>query len=203
MVALPTVDMRRTGLRTALLIVVVGALIGISHQVWRSTSATRRTTGRDLHVEIPKGVAQHIRNFRRVKTKRGKTVWEIEAAVAEYFEDRNEIVVQEPRVIFHLDDGARRTELSGATGRLQLEQQELESVTLEGGVRISLDDMQLETETATYERARDLIVAPGAVTIRGRRLDVTARGMEVELTPQHVRLLADVHTVMRFDAPDS
>jgi lipopolysaccharide export system protein LptC len=61
----------------------------------------------------------------------------------------------------------------------------------------------LETAEASYERARDIITAPGPVVIRGRTVDVRARGMEVEITPQHVRLLADVHTVLRVNDADS
>jgi LPS export ABC transporter protein LptC len=186
-----------------MLVVVVGALIGIGYQVWRSAAATRKKSGRELRIEIPAGVAQHIRDFRRVKMKHGRPVWEIQAAEAQYFEDANEITVRDPRLVFYFDDGGRRASLAGNEGRLHLDQQELESVTVRGAVRVSLDDVDLETDEATYERARDLITAPGAVTVRGRTVDVRARGMEVEITPQHVRLLADVHTVLRLDEADS
>jgi LPS export ABC transporter protein LptC len=186
-----------------MLIVVVGALIGIGYQAWRSATATRTKSGRELRSEIPPGVAQHIRDFRRVKMKHGRPVWEIQAAEAQYFEDEDEITVREPRVVFYLEDGGRRAALAGSEGRMHLDQQELESVTVRGSVRVSLDDVELETDEASYERERDIITAPGPVTIRGRTVDVRARGMEVEITPQHVRLLADVHTVLRFDDADS
>jgi LPS export ABC transporter protein LptC len=186
-----------------MLIVVVGALSGIGYQVWRSAAATRTKSGRELRIEIPPGVAQHIRDFRRVKMKNGRPVWEIQAAEAQYFEDENEISVREPHVVFYLADGERRAALSGNEGRLRLDRQELESVTVRGAVHVSLDDVELETAEASYERARDIITAPGPVVIRGRTVDVRARGMEVEITPQHVRLLADVHTVLRVNDADS
>jgi lipopolysaccharide export system protein LptC len=93
--------------------------------------------------------------------------------------------------------------LSGAEGRLQLAGQELETVTVQGEVRLTLDDLEFRTAEASYERERDLISAPGAVTITGKALDVQADGMEVLVTPQQVRLLAPVQTVLRLDVAGS
>jgi LPS export ABC transporter protein LptC len=164
--------------------------------------ATRSRPSRSIDVDLP-GVAQHIRDFRRVKTKHGKPVWEIKAAEARYFDEQDAIVVRAPEVIFFFDEGTRRATLSGAEGRLQLAGQELEMVTVEGDVRLTLDDLEFRTREASYERARDLISAPGTVTITGKALDVQAQGMEVLVTPQQVRLLAQVHTVLRLDVAGS
>jgi len=38
------------------------------------------------------------------------------------------------------------------------------------------------------------------VTMQGRALRVQGRGMEVDVGPQHVRLLEDVHTTVEKDA---
>ena len=47
------------------------------------------------------------------------------------------------------------------------------------------------------------ITAPGDVTIHGRTLDVRGHGMEIQVGPQHVRLLADVHTRVHGNARPS
>jgi LPS export ABC transporter protein LptC len=194
--------MRRNRLRTTLLVVVTTALAGIGYQVWTSMQATRARPGRSIAIDLP-AVAQHIDNFRRVKTKHGKPVWEVKAAEARYFDDQDAIVVRAPEVIFFFEEGTRRATLSGAEGRLQLDGQELETVTVEGDVRLTLDDLEFRTARASYERERDLISAPGAVTITGKALDLKAEGMEVLVTPQQVRLLAQVQTVMRLDVAGS
>jgi len=194
--------MRRRRLRTTLLVVVTAALVGIGYQVLTSVRATRPRPSRGIAIDLP-AVAQHIQDFRRVKTKQGKPVWEVKAVDARYFDDQNAIVVQAPEVTFFFDDGTRRATLKGAEGRLHLDGQELESVNMQGDVRLLLDDMEFRTATASYQRDKDLISAPGAVTITGKALDVQANGMEVEVTPQHVRLLSDVHTVMRLDVAGS
>jgi LPS export ABC transporter protein LptC len=194
--------MRRHGFRAALLVVVMVALAGIGYRVWTSVRAVGGRALRSIPIDLP-AVAQHIRDFRRVKTKDGKPVWEVKAAEARYFDDEAAIVVQAPEVIFFFDEGVRRAALSGAEGRLQLAGQELESVQVEGQVRLTLDDLEFRTDVASYERARDLISAPGVVTITGKALDVTADGMEVLVTPQQVRFLSNVHSVLRLDAADS
>jgi len=194
--------MRRRRLRTTLLVVVTAALVGIGYQVLTSVRSTRLRPSRSIELDLP-AVAQHIKDFRRVKTKHGTPVWEVKAAEARYFDDQDAIVVRAPEVTFFLEDGTRRTTLSGAEGRLQLAGQELETVTVEGDVRVTFDDLEFRTAQASYERARDLISAPGAVTITGKALDVQAEGMEVLVTPQQVRFLARVHTVLRLDVAGS
>ena len=99
--------MRRRRLRTTLLVVVTAALAGIGYQVATSMRATRGGARRALPIDLP-AVAQHIRDFRRVKTRHGKPVWEVKAAEAQYFDDQDAIVVRAPEVIFYFEDGKRR-----------------------------------------------------------------------------------------------
>jgi hypothetical protein len=107
--------MRRRRLRTTLLVVVVAALVGIGLQVMRSMRATRARPLRTLALDLP-AVAQHIKDFRRVKTKHGKPVWEVKAAEARYFDDQDAIVVRAPEVIFEMDAGHAWAEGAPARG---------------------------------------------------------------------------------------
>ncbi len=195
--------MRRTRLRTALLLVVAAALGGIGYLVSRSVSARRvdplREVGRDLRSQV----AQRIKNFRRVKIERGHTVWEITAKDAQYYDETHQVVVQEPRMTFFLDDGARTTRVEGAEGHLVLDGQEVQSLTLRGGVRVDFDDLRVDTDEATYVRTRDVITSPSPVTVRGPTLEVTGRGMEIDVGPQQVRLFGDVRTTLRHEGTRS
>jgi len=195
--------MRRTRLRAALLVVVAVALVAIGYQVSRSIIGRRAQTWHDLGADFLPQAAQHIRNFRRVKVENGRTVWEITAQDATYFEKQDEVVVREPRVTLFVADGGRQTHIAGTEGRLALDGREVRTLTLRGTVVVQLDDLKLVTDEATYDRARDLIRAPGTVTITGQTLDVRGRGMEFEIAPQKMRLLDDVHTVVRSNAAPS
>jgi LPS export ABC transporter protein LptC len=162
----------------------------------RTTTAHGRGSGSGL----PPDVEQHIQNFRRVKVKDGKAVWEVEAEDAQYTDGNRQVIVRKPRVTFHLQGEGRRAELVGAEGRLTLDGKELAAVTITGDVVLLIDELEFRTDEAMYDHAADRIAAPGIVTIHGKTLDVRGLGLEVDVTPKRVRLLRDVHTVLRNDA---
>ncbi len=194
--------MRRKRLRAALLLIVVAAAGGIGYLVSRNVIARRVDPLRELGDDFLPQVAQRIQNFRRVKVENGRTVWQMTAREAQYYEQSGEIVVHDPEMVFYLESG-REAHVAGAEGRLRLTGRELQAVTLTGHVAIRLDDMELRTEEATYDRGRGLITSPGAVTVSGKTLEVQSKGMEVEVESQHVRFLDDVHTVVRSNAAAS
>ena len=195
--------MRRTRLRAALLIVVGAALGGIGYLVSRDVRARHGHGLDELGADFLPEVAQRIQNFHRVKVENGRMVWEITAKDARYFEQDSQIVVLEPKMTFFMKEEGRAAHLAGAEGRITLDGREVKALTLRGNVAVRLDDLQLETNEATYDRERDLITAPGIVTVHGRTLDVRGRRMEVDVGPQHVRLLEDVHTTVHGDAAPS
>jgi LPS export ABC transporter protein LptC len=192
--------MRKRRLRRVLLAGVLTALGGIAYLV--SSTMSARLDPVRLGAELLPQVAQRIQNFRRVKVKDGRTVWEITADDAQYFEDENQIIVHEPRLTFFLKDD-RPCRVTGSEGKLSLDGRDIESVTLGGGVCVELDELVLETDEATYDRERDLITSPGAVTVRSRSLEVRGKGMEISVGPQQLRLLGEVHTTVRSDAATS
>ena len=197
--------MRRSRLRAGLLVVVAMALTGIGYRVWRNVAErTPRSLG-ELGVELIPEVAQHMQNFHRIKVKNGHMEWEIKADDAQYYQKQNEIVVRVPEVTIYTEEGVQRAWLTGKEAHLGLldDGKEVGSMELRGNVILWLDDLELRTDTATYDRDRDLITAPGAVTITGRTMNVNADGMEVDVTPQHIRLLENVHTLLKPNAAGS
>lgn len=195
--------MRRSRLRAALLVVVAAALVGIGVLVSRSLTVRRPRSLVELGADLLPQAAQRIQNFRRTKVENGRTVWEITATDAHYFEAESAVVVVEPTLRVRLEDGDREVIVHGAEGRLRLDGRELASVTLRGGVTVKVDDLELQTSEATYDRDRDRITSPGEVTVHGRSVDLRGRGMEIDVGPRHVRLLGEVHTVLRGDAARS
>jgi lipopolysaccharide export system protein LptC len=105
-------------------------------------------------------------------------------------------------VTIYTEQGVQRAWLTGKEAHLGLvdDGREVGSMEIRGDVILWLDDLELRTATATYDRDRDLITAPGAVTITGRTMNVNADGMEVDVTPQHIRLLENVHTLLKPNA---
>src|SRR5262245_66592141 len=113
--------MRRIRLRAALLLVVATALGGIGYLSSRNVIARRARTLEDLGKDFLPQVAQRIQNFRRVKMENGRTVWEVTAKDAQYFEQDNQIVVVEPDMTFFMDEGQREAHVSRVEGRIRLD----------------------------------------------------------------------------------
>src|SRR5437016_5810265 len=109
--------MRRTRLRAGLLVVVAAALAGIGYEVSRTVGARRARTLADLGSDFLPTVAQHIRSFRRIKVEKGRTLWEITARDAHYYDKQDEIVVREPQMTLDLADSERRAHVSGTERR--------------------------------------------------------------------------------------
>ena len=51
---------------------------------WQNVHRAKPRTVADLGADFLPDVAQHIQNFRRVKLKDGKAVWEVQAEDAQY-----------------------------------------------------------------------------------------------------------------------
>lgn len=196
--------MRRSRLRAGVLVVVAVGLAGVGIQVWRNVAGRAPGALERLRAEFLPEVAQHIRHFHRVKVRNGRMEWEIQADDARYFANEQAVVVREPKLSLYTDAGVLQAWITSDEGRLELAgQEELRSVVLTGSVVLWLEDIEFRTDVASYDRPRDLITAPGAVDIRGRDMDVRAIGLEVDVTPQRLRLLDDVRTVLQSDAAHS
>src|SRR3989442_11863755 len=137
--------MRRTRLRAGLLVVVAAALTGIGYEVSRTVGAHRARTLADLGSDFLPTVAQHIRSFRRIKVEKGRTLWEITARDAQYFDKQDEIVVREPQITFYLADGERRGHSSGSRRRPCPYCGWLRSLTPRAGVTVRHDSLAVQT----------------------------------------------------------
>jgi LPS export ABC transporter protein LptC len=168
----------------------VGTLVARS--MWRQHQKELLLRG----LEILPGVSQHIQDFRRVKMKDGRKVWEVAAADARYFDATNTVVVRGPVLSWYLEDG-RRIGLEGDEGRIVLEDGDVARVELTGGIEVFLADYRVHAETAIYDRAADLITAPGAVEIDGDVLALRGRGMRVHVKNQTLSLDQNVSMVMQ------
>lgn len=186
----------RKYLRVTLVAAVILALGSVAALVGRSLWQQHQMEILQQTLEMLPGVSQHIRNFRQVKMKDGRKVWEVAASDARYFDDNDSIVVRGPVLSWYLEDG-RRIGLEGDEGRIQLDKGDVARVELEGNIQVFLADYEVRAERAVYDRSTDLITVPGAVQITGRALDVRGRDMEVNIDNQQLSLRENVSTVMQ------
>jgi LPS export ABC transporter protein LptC len=172
------------------------ALVALGFVLGRTMLARReQAAGGSTHLRAD--VSQRIRDFRRVKVKDGRTVWELTAREAEYFEAEGQVVVERPRVSFFGADG-QSVEVRGREGRVYVsEGTRLDKIELGGGIEVRVADYVLRTDKAIWVQEHDVIVSPGHVEISGAQLALDGEGMLVDLAHQKVQLLRGVKTTLR------
>lgn len=146
---------------------------------------------------LPEG-AQRIEDFRRVKVKDSRKVWEVSAKEARYLEDRGEVLVTEPQVTFYLPDGQAEggdgvISMRGGEGRLALKGRELVKLWLDGGIDLRFRDFALQTERATFDQESETVIVPGPVAITGNGVSLRGAGMVIDVQAERV-VLSDVES---------
>lgn len=185
----------RSRLRLLVGVLLVAILGGGVALLWRDAAARRDAERVAESVDVLPDVSQRIQHFHRVKIENGRKIWEIEAREAQYRESDGEVTVVEPAVALYLADG-REVSLRGERGIVHLDGRELRGVDVEGAITVRLGEYELSTDRATYDRARDLVIAPGRVRISGGGLEAEGLSMEVEVGTQRLRLAEAVHMTL-------
>jgi len=190
--------LRRTRAKGALIAAVTLALVALGFVLGR-TMLQRREVARGSSYNLPANVSQRIRDFRRVKVDDGRTVWELNAREAEYFEDQGKVLVSRPQVSFFGADG-QSVEVKGRQGRVYLEGSGLSKIELDGGIEVRVGGYVLHTEQAVWVQAQDVILSPGHVEVKGSEIAIEGNGMLVDLGRQRLELHHGVRTTLRGKA---
>lgn len=146
--------------------------------------------------DIPTEVSQRISDFRRVKVKDGRKVWELVAREADVKGDRTVVEVEAPAVSFFAEDG-RAVEVKGAKGLVHLDGSNVRKIELAGGIEVRVGDYVVRTDEAVYVQAEDSVTSPGKVRLEGSELALEGDGLVIELERQRLRFLRGVTTTMR------
>jgi len=186
----------RTRLRRTLIAIVVLLFGTVGWLVGRSMWQQHKHDLVEKGLEYLPGVSQHIQDFRRVKIQDGRKVWEVAAEDAQYFDDEKVVVIRRAMLQWFLKDG-RIVSLKGDEGRITLAGRDVSSVALSGDVEVQMTDYVVHAGHADYDHERQVIVAPGAVQIAGRALELTGSDMEVDVQAQRLMLHHEVSMVVQ------
>lgn len=181
----------------------VGAVLLVGGIFWvlaRHMIEQGRRTAIEHAVEMIPGVAQHIRDFRRVKMDDGRKLWEVSASDARYFDGEDLIVVTGPAVKWTRKDGSV-VSLRGQEGRIRLTSHEVAEVEVKGAIEVEVAGYRIATGDARYDHESGRIVSPGRAKIEGDHIHLEGELLEVDVRGETLRLGRQV--AMRFDPAKS
>lgn len=187
--------MRRTWARGALIAAVTLALVTLGFVLGRTMVERRASTLSDGPHLRPE-VSQRIGDFRRVKVKDGRKVWELTASEAEYLEDQAKVLVTRPQVAFFGTSG-ENVEIKGREGRIYVSGNNIEKIELGGGIEVKVGDYLVRTAEAIYLQPQDVIVSQGPVEISGSSFALDGHGMVIELGRERLQFVNGVKTTLR------
>lgn len=142
-------------------------------------------------------VSQRMSEFRRIKMKDGRKVWEIAARQARYLTASNTVVIDSPEISFYFQDG-ETVELNCREGTIHLheETQDLVRIDLNGGLTMQVGDVSFTTDRAVYNHQDNTIVSDGVLNVAGEGFTAAGRGYSVTVDTKRLVLDADVRTTV-------
>lgn len=178
-------------------VLVVIVVLGYLGARLRQDAETRQMLDEIAASTEDGAVSQRMSEFRRIKMKDGRKVWEIAARQARYLTDSNTVVIDSPEISFYFRDG-ETVELNCREGTIHLheETQDLVRIDLNGGLTMQVGDVSFTTDRAVYDHQDNTIVSDGVLNVAGEGFTVAGRGYSVTVDTKRLVLDADVRTTV-------
>lgn len=178
-------------------VLVVIVVLGYLGARLRQDAETRQMLDEIAASTEDGAVSQRMSEFRRIKMKDGRKVWEIAARQARYLTDSNTVVIDSPEISFYFQDG-ETVELNCREGTIHLheETQDLVRIDLNGGLTMQVGDVSFTTDRAVYDHQDNTIVSDGVLNVAGEGFTAAGRGYSVTVDTKRLVLDADVRTTM-------
>lgn len=125
-------------------------------------------------------------------TKDGKVQWELDAKSAELEAKSGRMVMKNPKVEFHLDDGGKVI-LTARRGILFTHNNDMK---VRGNVRVVNDRYILVAETLDYDHKQRRLHTNKPATITGRAFDLSSSRMTYDLNTNRAQFDGDVQGII-------
>lgn len=124
------------------------------------------------------------RDFRHVETRMDRTIWVLESARAEIFEDKASL--HEVKVTWYGEPGEVTVVITSAEGTVDFRERTAE---LRGDVRVArADGAVLSTEKITWDERTKILRAPSAVVITTPSFTFRGAGLDANLATERITL---------------
>ncbi len=191
--------MKTKGLRLGLLALALAGAVAVYMRA--DTGDVLELDDDRLLTNVVPELIQRMRDFHRVVTRNGVKLLELRAEEAAYFRDDAAVTISGPEVTF-FEDGQASAFVSGSTGRVYMDGNQVEAIELSGGVSVALGHFHLSADILAWERGPDLLTVSGRVEMDSADLELEGADLELELDRRRLRFRGGVNaTVYREPRP--
>lgn len=182
--------MRKTKILILVLIVLIGGVVLVSLRA----NLRARKASKAVEKVSTQGADMQLKKIRFVEDKQGQKTWELEAESVNQYQERNMLVLEDVKLTFYSKEG-RVIYLIAKQGKVY---QDSKNVDLTGDVVLtSSDGYQLKTQSASYCHAEKVVSTSDPVEIDGEQIQLTGRGMLVNVEAKTFKILSEVKTRLR------
>jgi len=182
--------MRKTKIVILLLILLIGGVVLVS---LRANLRSKKASEAVAKVST-QGADMQLKKIRFVEDKQGQKTWELEAESVNQYQEQNILVLEDLKLTFYAKEG-RIIYLTGKQGKVY---QDSKNVDLTGDVVLtSSDGYQLKTHSASYCHSEKVVSTSDPVEIDGEQIQLTGKGMLVNVEAKTFKILSQVKTHLR------
>jgi LPS export ABC transporter protein LptC len=186
---------RNKKLKSILIMVIAVSVMGVVW-VFYQLRQDRTEVKIPLPVETATKAIMALSKVRQTATKDGTVQWVLDASEAELETATGKMVLQSPKVVFHLDDGTR-VNLTAKEGILHTRNNNIE---VRGNVLVRNDRYTLATEALAYKHKQRVLNADTPVQIIGQEIELKAATMHYDLKTNRTRFNGAVEGIL-FEDP--
>jgi LPS export ABC transporter protein LptC len=139
--------------------------------------------------------ALSIGKINHTATRKGKKEWSLEAASANYIGETSQMVLDDLKVTFFLDDASEIT-LTADKGKLNTDSNDIE---VYGNVVVINREYELVTKNLNYAHDKRMLYSTAPVTISGPEAHLAADKISFDLNTKKVTLEGSVETTLAND----
>lgn len=150
-------------------------------------------------VEVLREADLALQSFEYTETRDGRRQWTVEGDSAGFQQQRNEALIEKPRVFFYDENGERaELTLTAQHGRIDVDARHLRvwgDVVVKGG-----EEYTLFTQSLEYDDASKLARTDEAVRILSDAFEIRGQGLRLDVPTRQVEVPADVRATLSSGA---
>lgn len=180
------------GLKRILGVLILLSVVTLVAVLWRNID---RVDPQQLVEALPDGVELALDDLHYTHNEDGQRLWTLDAENAEYLKEGQRVLLQQVKLHYYRNNSFGEVELTADRGVFD---QTVNSLDVEGNVIVTAArGEQLFTERLHYDDKARLLTTEEPVRMLSEQMELSGRGMIVDLDQGRMQVLHDVRSVLR------